>query len=236
MPHTQELNEFEDEYGQPSHFVSAEAAALDLSDSGLPQLIFSYWRRFGFSKYLDGYFQFIDPRLYDASLERWLSKTEFSSGDHYYPVRMNAFGDINIIGVKTGQAFETSVHFHSLIKAMRDDRDLISNGRADSIVGSIAFQTLAENFLPVSDNSGIRIFFAAKDKLGLLGPNQIYAPVPAIPLGGQMRIEDLQIVDAPEYLTMVAELAPVRVMTIADLARMAYGDGSDATLNGLLKK
>ncbi|WP_411836743.1 T6SS immunity protein Tdi1 domain-containing protein [Paracoccus sp. ME4] len=75
-----------------------------------------------------------------------------------------------------------------------------------------------------------------KDKLGDLGHNQIYAPVPAIPLGGQMRIDVLQIVDAPSYLRMVAEIAPPRVMTMKELTRLAFGDGAKETLAGLLKK
>lgn len=51
-----------------------------------------------------------------------------------------------------------------------------------------------------------------------------------------MRIEDLQIVDAPSYLTMVAEIAPPRVMTMKDLTRLAFGDGAEETLAGLMKK
>lgn len=50
-----------------------------------------------------------------------------------------------------------------------------------------------------------------------------------------MQLENLQIVDAPEYLAMLPELAPVREMTMQDLARMAFGSAAAQSLDKLLK-
>ncbi len=89
---------------------------------------------------------------------------------------------------------------------------------------------------PDSDNNRIQLFLQAKEALGALGPNQIYGLVPAAPLGGQMQLDNLQITDAPAYLALLPELAPVRVMTMQDLARMAFGDTAAQSLDKLLKE
>lgn len=230
------IDEFEDEYGTPEQLIAGNGAREDLQDSGLPPVIFDFWEKFGFSKFLDGYFQILDPRKYASALNAWLSGTVFADKDRFYAIRMDAFGNLNVYGATISAPFRTSVGLHGLISSGSDDSDLISKGRANVVIESAFFRTLADDVVIDSSDVSIRLFFAAKEKLGILGPNQIYAPDPAIPLGGQMRIEDLQIVNAPEYLTMVAELAPIRVLAKADLARLAYGEGADKMIEGLLRK
>src|SRR5690606_34269430 len=98
------------------------------------------------------------------------------------------------------------------------------------------YRTLADKLTPDSDDPHIRLFLQAKEKLGVLGPNQIYGLVPAAPLGGQMQLEHLQIVDAPDYLAMLPELAPVRELSMQNLMRMAFGGAAVQSLGNLLKE
>ena len=149
---------------------------------------------------------------------------------------MDSFGNVQIWGEATGHVFDIDLGMHALFNNERQNVDRIKAGRGDRMVEDLFFFASPEKMTEDSEDGNIRLFFAAKEKLGTLGPNQIYAPVPAIPLGGQMRIEDLQIVDAPSYLTMVAEIEPPRVMTMKDLTRLAFGDGAEDTLAGLIKK
>ncbi|WP_411838827.1 GAD-like domain-containing protein [Paracoccus sp. ME4] len=231
-----EIDEFEKEYGRPVDFISAPDASRVFVGTGLPPILFDYWDRIGFSKFLGGFFQVINPKDYEGALDAWLGDSKFRGLDRYYAIRMDAFGNMDAFGIKTGSAFTTSVFFHALLEAAEDDRAAIREGKGNDAIQAVLVRTLPEDVHEDSEEESIRLFFAAKDKLGDLGHNQIYAPVPAIPLGGQMRIEDLQIVDAPSYLRMVAEIAPPRVMTMRDLTRLAFGDGAEETLAGLLRK
>lgn len=100
----------------------------------------------------------------------------------------------------------------------------------------LIFDVLADQMTPDLDDSRIQLFLQAKEAMGILGPNQIYGLVPAAPLGGQMQLDNLQITDAPSYLALLPELAPVREMTMQDLARMAFGGAAAQSLNKLLKE
>lgn len=230
------IESFARTYGMPVALIAAGRACDDASNSMLPPRLFEYWDRFGFSKFLHGCFQILNPADYREVLVTWMSGKPFAESDQYHAVRMDCFGNIRIWGIRTGHIYDIDVGFHAVFDHERDNSGKIKDGRSDRMIESLIFGVSPQDVIPTAEKSDIRLFFAAKDKLGTLGHNQIYAPVPAIPLGGEMRIEDLQIVDAPSYLTMVAEIAPPRVMTMRDLTRLAFGDGTEETLAGLPKK
>lgn len=230
------VDEFGSEYGAPVVFVSAQDARTAARNANLPKRVFEYWERYGFSKFLDGYFQILNPADYQDALALWLHRATADSEDTYHALTMDSFGSIQIWGEATGHVFDIDVSMHAVFDNERNNVDRVKSGRGDRMVEDLFFFASPEKMVENSEDGNVRLFFAAKNKLGDLGHNQIYAPVPAIPLGGQMRIDDLQIVDAPSYLTMVAEIEPPRVMTIKDLTRLAFGDGADETLAGLLKE
>lgn len=149
---------------------------------------------------------------------------------------MDAFGGLRVWGVKLGNVFDINVYYHALYKTGFQQEGKIRAGKGDLLIDGVIYQTLAHRVDAGSDDPHTQLFFQAKDKLGELGLNHIYGLVPAAPLGGRMQLENLQIVDAPEYLAMLPELAPVREMTMQDLARMAFGSAAAQSLDKLLKE
>jgi len=230
------IDEFQAEYGDPKAFMSADSALDVIEGRGLPSVAFEYWAKFGFSRFLGGYFQITNPTKYTDVIEKWISGSHFSSSDSYFSITIDAFGRMQCWGVKCGHIFDLDPPNHAVYDREKSNEADIKNGNGGPFLEQMFFFVHPEDIAPEADNYYSKLFFLAKEKLGELGPDQIYAPVPAIPLGGQMRIEDLQVVDAPSYLTMVAETAPPRVMTMKDLTRLAFGDGAADTLAGLLKK
>lgn len=230
------VHEFRAEYGKPVDFVPADHTIEALKDTDLPPILFDYWKEYGFSKYLGGYFQLVNPLDYEQVVAEWIKGSPFEGTDHFFAIYMDSFGDLKVWGLKTGYVFRIRVNYQALYKTGFKQEAKIRAGKGGQMAESLLYGVLADKITPDADNGRIRLFLQAKEKLGVLGPNQIYGLVPAAPLGGQMRLEDLQIVDAPEYLAMLPELAPVREMTMQDLARMAFGDAAAESLDKMLKE
>lgn len=230
------VHEFVSEYGKQEKFVPADHAIKALQDSGLPPILFEYWKEYGFSKYLGGYFQLVNPLDYEQVVAEWIKGSPFEGKDRFFAIRMDAFGDLRVWGVKLGNVFDISVNYHALYKTGFNHEAKIRAGKGGRTIEGQVYGGSMDKLTPDSDDPRIRLFLQAKEKLGALGPNQIYGLVPAAPLGGQMQLDQLQIVDAPEYLAMLPELAPVREMTMQDLARMAFGDAAAQSLDKLLKE
>lgn len=229
------VHEFGAEYGNPVEFVPADHAIEVLKDSGLPPVLFEYWKEYGFSKYLGGYFQLVNPLDYEQVVAEWIRGTPFEGADQFFAIRMDAFGDLQVWGLKLGNVFDISVNYHALYKTGFNDEAKINAGKGGQMLEGLFYGVLADQMTPDSDDSRIQLFLQAKEAMGILGPNQIYGLVPAAPLGGQMQLDNLQITDAPSYLALLPELAPVREMTMQDLARMAFGGAAAQSLNKLLK-
>lgn len=230
------VHEFGLEYGKPVEFVPADHAIEALKDSGLPPLLFEYWKEYGFSKYLDGYFQMVNPLDYEAAIADWLKGSPFEGADRFFAIRMDAFGNMQVWGARLGSVFNIKVDYHAIYKTGYNDEAMIRSGKGGQMVEGLLYDVLAEKVVPTSKNGRIRLFHKAKEKLGVLGPNQIYSLSPAAPLGGQMELKHLKIAHAPDYLAMLPEIAPVREMTMQDLARMAFGDGAAELLDKQLKE
>ncbi|WP_411840523.1 GAD-like domain-containing protein [Paracoccus sp. ME4] len=230
------IDEFRAEYGAPKVFVSPDSALDAIKGRGLPAVAFDYWSKFGFSRFLGGYFQITNLAKYTDVIEKWISGSHFSSVDSYFSITIDAFGRMQCLGVRCGHVFDLDPPNHAVYDREDSNEADIRNGNEGPFLEQMFFSGLPEDVAPETDDYYSKLSFSAKDKLGEFGPDQIYAPIPAISLGGQMRIEDLQIVDAPSYLTMVAEIAPPRVMTMKDLTHLAFGNGAEDILAGLLKK
>lgn len=225
-----DISEFRDEYGAPLEFVPADKAIYALKDCGLPPILFDYWKEYGFSKYLGGYFQLVNPLDYEHVITEWIKGTAFEGIDRFFALRMDAFGDLQVWGARLGNIFDISVSYNAIYKTDFMQEAQIRDGKGDILVDGLIYRTLSSQIDKASDDPRVKLFFQARDQLGTLGPNQIYALVPSAPLGGQMQLENLQIVDAPDYLALLPEFAQVREMTIQDLARAAFGDTAAQSL------
>lgn len=226
------MNGFLKHYGEPTHFVKAPEEALTRLSRHLPEALLDYYRRFGFSVFLDGYFQLVNPETYAPALAQWIKGTELEKKDRYHVIFRTGLGNLAIWGEKTGYDFGISVLNDAITLNQRNNADAISKGEANKWAESL----LSKVHYKKDDFYG-KLFHAAKSRLGPLGPDQMYGLVPAMQVGGAMEAENLQIVSAPEYLIMLAGLSERKILGFDDLVKRAFGAGAvDAAKKALNNK
>ncbi|MEM1233891.1 MAG: GAD-like domain-containing protein [Pseudomonadota bacterium] len=225
----EEFEEFEEEFGQPTQRQEADMEALEPLREHMPGIFFSYWEKYGFSTFLNGFFQFINPLDFGPSLRLWLKGTEYEAKDDYFPFAMSFKGDLHVWGKRTGSDLSISLFQDAIIARKRNNAKGIAAGQGDK------WASLALYMMP-KDMDGIEgEFFSAGLKAhGALAPGEMYGLVPELPIGGEMSPTNLKKVSAPEYLAMVGELNEKPVLTTADLARRAFGPGADASIDKLI--
>ncbi|MEL6736093.1 MAG: GAD-like domain-containing protein, partial [Pseudomonadota bacterium] len=195
----------------------------------LPQPFFDFWGRYGFSTFNNGACQLINPLEFAPSLRLWLKGTDYEDKDQYFAYAMSFDGSLRVWGATTGKDLSIHVMQDAIMAKGKNQAKAIANGEADK-------WAVAALYMMQSDLKGIeaKFFDAATAAHGPLAPGEMFGLVPALPLGGQMAVENLQKVSAPEYLAMVGELNEKPVLTTRDLARRAFGAGADASIDKLI--
>ncbi|WP_406736784.1 GAD-like domain-containing protein [Thioclava sp. GXIMD4215] len=220
------LDEFLDEFGAPDS-VSEPIAKIDQT---LPTSLQRLYENFGAASWQKGRFQIIDPKRYQYVVDLWAQSLpeEFRHG--LIPYCLSGLGEVWVWRRGVGSAFKYLPIFHALLL----DERFASEPRP---MKSQCFEIEVELFswMPDGDSKKVKDFEAAKAVLGELSIDQIYAPKLAIPLGGNFELESLQVTSAPDYLQMVTELEPPRVMTTDDLARIAFGADGPQALKAAVK-
>lgn len=169
----------------------------------LPDQLLAYWEEHGWCGYADGLFWTVNPQEYEPVLEAWIGDTEFMEQDAYHVIARSAFGKLHLWGEKTGYSLFISAPSSHCIP------------RKSKLVGE-------------KMNFGVQVFFGSlnrdsndfdgmfKDafkKLGRLKNDEMYGFVPALALGGAATVDHLQKVKAVEHLVILAQFAPLDVIT-----------------------
>ena len=220
-----EMDDFEATRGSPTTVVPAYDALNQSPCATAPESMCDYWNRFGFSVFRDGWFQFVNPSDYAPAIAAWLENTELDGSDEYMAVTRNAFGELNVWGARKGYAFSIAVLLDGIVINEKNDEKAISQGDGNRRAESLMWSEKVRSLDKVSANPpiSVRMFLAAQKRLGPLRSNQMYGFVPALPLGGRIDADTLQIVDAPEHLTMLAGLSKRELLTFDDLTARAFG-------------
>jgi hypothetical protein len=169
----------------------------------LPDQLLAYWREHGWSGYADGLFWTVDPQEYEPVLEAWIGETTFMEQDAYHIIARGAFGEIYFWGENTGASIQIfapgSFCMPALITNVGDDLDFEMR---------LFFSAKSRD---EDDFEGL--FGPALKQLGSLKHDEMYGFVPALALGGRSSLEHLQKVKAVEHLILLAQLAPLDVIT-----------------------
>ena len=221
-----DLDGFSEDYGEPSVFIPAPEEVLNRLAPQVPEVMLDYWQRFGFSVFLDGYMQLVNPETYAAPLQEWLKGTDLEGAETYHVIARNAFGRLIVWGDKTGVNFTIS----PLSDAIRLRRENYEEFIVKCDINRWA-ETCFFEINDDSDNVHGRLFTEATARLGPLGADQMLGLVPAVPLGGQLAAENFQIFSAPEHLAMLAQIGQRQVLTFDDLARQVFGEAGAKDLN-----
>ena len=169
----------------------------------LPDQLLAYWEEHGWCGYADGLFWTVNPQEYEPALEAWIGDTLFMKQDAYHVVARSAFGDLYMWGEKTGSSLEVSATGSFCIP------------RTSRFVGERMDFGVRVFFGGISreENDFEGMFSSALKKLGRLKQDEMYGFVPALALGGPATLDHLQKVKAVEHLVLLAQLAPLDVIT-----------------------
>lgn len=170
----------------------------------LPDQLLAYWEEHGWCGYADGLFWTVDPQEYEPALEAWIGDTPFMEQDAYHLIARSAFGELYFWGEKTGSSLEVFAPGAFCIPS--EPRVVVAE--------EMDFEMRAFfSGLSRKGNDFERMFAPALKKLGRLKPDEMYGFVPALALGGTATLNHLQKVKAVEHLVLLAQLAPLDVIT-----------------------
>ncbi|HDS1675902.1 MAG: DUF1851 domain-containing protein [Stenotrophomonas maltophilia] len=186
----------------------------------LPGRLLEYWRAYGFSGYGRGLFWMTDPDDYSEVLKSWLYGTEFYGKDDYYVIGRSAFGDMEVLGARTGLRLTIDCKWAMIFPS--DNSRWMSERGADFLVASwIAMMKRSRQ--DQTDERNQPLFDRAEKLLGPLACDEMYGFVPALALGGACRLNHLKKVKAVEHLMFLAQLGERRVM--GDIVKEAKDRG-----------
>ncbi|WP_198118309.1 GAD-like domain-containing protein [Massilia rhizosphaerae] len=178
-------------------------SSIDRYRGKLPDQLLSYWEEHGWCGYAEGLFWTVDPQEYDPVLEAWIGDTAFMEQDAYHLIARSAFGELYFWGEKTGNSL--SIFAPGSYCIPRESRFV---GEKMDFGMRLFFGALSRQANDFAD-----LFTPALKKLGRLKPDEMYGFVPALALGGTSTLGHLQKVKAVEHLVLLAQLAPLDVIT-----------------------
>jgi hypothetical protein len=163
----------------------------------LPDKLLEYWGQHGWCGFGNGLLRTVDPDEWKDELEAWIGDTPFMERDSFYVIARSAFGELILWGTKTGQSLQIVPAYGGLFPAFDDEK----------------FQRRgADKALQLFFSSNTRANYDLKDADGF---------VPALPLGGGLKLENLRKLGAHVHLDMLSQVAERQVM--ADMAAAVKG-------------
>ena len=169
----------------------------------LPDQLLTYWEEHGWCGYADGLFWTVNPQEYEPALEAWIGDTPFMEQDAYHLIARSAFGELYFWGEKTGNSINV---FAPGFFCIPMESQLI--GEKMEFGMQVFFSSLSRK-----GNDFESLFTPALKKLSRLKHDEMYGFVPALVLGGSATLNHLQKVKAIEHLVLLAQLAPLDVIT-----------------------
>lgn len=135
-----------------------------------------------------------------------MEETPFMEEDEYYVIARSAFGDIYLFGGNHGRKLHIVAPDSTMLPPRPRPPDVNLSVQA-------FFASQSRRACDFSDVNGVPLFKAAAAKLGRLNYDEMYGFVPALALGGAATLDHLQKVKAVEHLVLLAQLAPLEVLT-----------------------
>lgn len=184
----------------------------------LPEVLLEYWRQYGWCGYGEGIFWTVDPDEWEEELEAWIGDTPFMEQDSFYVIARSAFGELILWGTNTGQSLKVVPIYGGIFPAF--DVEKFQRRGPDTAL-QLFFGSTSRTTYDLEDDHGRSLFELALSKLGPLDHDTMYGFVPALALGGELRAENLQKVEAHAHLRILSETSDRQIF--ADVAQAIKG-------------
>lgn len=202
---------FYSEMAPEEHKVSVSDSIINKYKKKLPKTLLKYWKEYGWNGYGHGIFWTVNPDDYQEVVDEWLKDTPFESYDKYYLIALSAFGKMFLWGEKTGSSLTITASYGMIFPRDKSDFIKAENGDMELLL-KLFFSGMDNNKLDMKDVNEKKMFNKAKHLYGPLLPGEMYGFSPAIPMGGEPRLENLSKVNAFVHLMFLANLGEKMVM------------------------
>lgn len=204
------------EFGPPFARRDVPPERIEKFRGKLPEKLLEYWQTYGWCGYGKGLFWTVDPEQWEGVLEDWIGDTPLMERDAYYVIGRSAFGKLVLWGTRSGVSLKIAAP-HGFVFPAFDPQEFQEDGPDLTI--QLFFSSASRATYDLSDMTDKPLFEQALARLGPLDHDTMYGFVPALALGGEPRVENLQKLHAQTHLSILAQVTELQVM--ADVAQAA---------------
>lgn len=191
---------FLEKFGPAIEHHAVPEASIAKYKNKLPEQLLQYWSLYGWCGYASGLFWSVNPQDYDQLLNRWLATTPLHQRDNYRVIARSAFGILYVWGENSGYCLTLNSYI-----SRYSGRTSIFTGEKLNFGVRAFFSSMIAEYNDLDD-----LFKPALKSLGPLKSDEMYGFVPALALGGQMELKNLQKVKTIEHLTFLSQLSPLQ--------------------------
>lgn len=192
-----------DHNGLPEQASRPRPEQLAALDGHLPDDLLSFWRRYGIGMWKQGKFQFCLPQRFKPVVDRiFAGDAQLIPGETHI-VGFSAFGELLAWNEQHQSLLINLPHFAVRVDKFNDDK--VTGNYPIAI--PLFLLKFDESFDFFEDTPKAEpLFSRARARLGQLSLGECYGFVPALPLGGPARLDNLQRMDALTHFSFLADL------------------------------
>jgi len=200
-------------FGEPHDSKSASEAVIERFAHKLPDQLFSYWRQLGWCGYGNGLIWMTNPAEYEAILENWLQGTPFEDRDDLSVIARTAFGELFVWAKGKGDVLGINPVLN-IIYHYTDDEEKNYEGEQENEYMRRFWTKRKKEAADCKDKSDNLIFERTLKKLGVLKPTEVYGFKHHYAIGGDLSLDNVDIMDHAVYHDICCQIAPTQVITI----------------------
>jgi hypothetical protein len=190
------------EFGSGQNSVPVQESFLKAYATRLPSSYLEFVKAQGFASYAGGRLWTVEPDALSPYVQNWCDQFEELDGSAYLVFARSAFGEAYAVQETSGKVISVSF-VHGQIWAPKDLR--LPPSTPDIGIQSF-FGSAFEDDFDLSDESGKLLFGEGINRLGSLGPNEIFAFEPALALGGSASIANMQKLRMDVHIDILSQL------------------------------
>jgi hypothetical protein len=200
---------FMETFGEPTRFIPHDEAVVERLRGVLPDVLFDWWRHFGWSGFLNGRHWITNPLEYEDVCAACIRGTALEPLGKHHVLSRSAFGDLEIyhpVHGRTAQLCPMDGTYHSYLPCIQHTRQTHPDAIEGEIASALGYYHEPEEIDQVDVETDTLVFEAAVRELGVVEPDEMYAFVPCAPMGGIHRFANLRIEKTIPYLQRIADL------------------------------
>ncbi len=170
---------------------------------------------------MNGLFWIVNPADYASALDVWIHETQVAEEDTFYVIARTAFGELYLWGEKTGARYEISPTLAWIVQKDGNQNDILAGHTQRSL--QAFFAIFSPEDMDEMDDHEKPLFDACIKKFGPVEYDEVLAFEPALFLGGENRLENINKVNIFVHLDILASFGERTILDKGGLMQKAFG-------------